>query len=306
MTLNEFIRAMYLLRRELVIQLLGLLGLLPQRPSTQEWSAFITALYPSVYRGRMDAYRLAEQFYRAERVRQLGRVEGAEVIQFPRRNYPPEALDAALSDAVKIQLDGLDPDEYEPTIFIPDDVLGEDVFVPDDDANDDGVFVPATGTPVQNLPEPVPLPDPDPMPEQVIQIPPALANETLRVIERHVEDAARQAIVDAARHDPDAVGYARVATGAETCAFCLMLVSRGPVYKSADTALLRDGTDEPYHNNCDCKAVPVFDQSNWPGRDEYLEALRIWREQGGTLNSVRRHLYQIRKDEEKEAAEEAA
>lgn len=48
------------------------------------------------------------------------------------------------------------------------------------------------------------------------------------------------------------VRYARVPMGGETCAFCLMLASRGFVYKSADTA----GEGAHYHKSCRCKAVP--------------------------------------------------
>lgn len=48
--------------------------------------------------------------------------------------------------------------------------------------------------------------------------------------------------------------YARVPDGAETCAFCIMLASRGPVYRSADTA----GEGNHFHDNCDCRIVPIW------------------------------------------------
>ena len=49
--------------------------------------------------------------------------------------------------------------------------------------------------------------------------------------------------------------FARVPTGTETCAFCLMLASRGAVYHSRKTA----GEWRHFHRRCDCKVVPSFD-----------------------------------------------
>jgi hypothetical protein len=95
-------------------------------------------------------------------------------------------------------------------------------------------------------------------------------------------------------------GWARVATGRETCAWCLMLVSRGPVYDNAASAGLQPGglEDEDvvdmfeadqenyfddltphmdeWHVGCDCKIVPVFDKKNWVGKDEAKKALKYW------------------------------
>ena len=93
-------------------------------------------------------------------------------------------------------------------------------------------------------------------------------------------------------------GWARVATGAETCDFCLTMISRGPVYFSSETAgftghddAMLDAFDdlpfeeyldftgehiEEWHDNCDCRVVPVFDTRDWPGRDQYLIAQEMW------------------------------
>src|SRR5690606_36307470 len=80
------------------------------------------------------------------------------------------------------------------------------------------------------------------------------------------------------------VRWARVATGRETCAFCLILVSRGPVYQSAKSAglntsnenamrLLQRGDETAinavmtrWHEGCDCRVVPVSDYNRWAGR----------------------------------------
>lgn len=111
-------------------------------------------------------------------------------------------------------------------------------------------------------------------------------------------------------YEPDSTvqGWARVATGAETCAFCLMLISRGPLYMGADTAgLTRDMTEKDYvrmynqydletygeklhekdedgnslfdewHTGCDCIVVPVFNKKNWFGQAAAKRALTLWK-----------------------------
>ena len=49
--------------------------------------------------------------------------------------------------------------------------------------------------------------------------------------------------------------FARVPTGTETCTFCLMLASRGAVYRTRKTA----GEWRHFHRGCDCKVVPSFE-----------------------------------------------
>lgn len=108
------------------------------------------------------------------------------------------------------------------------------------------------------------------------------------------------------------LGWARVATGRETCAWCLMLISRGAelnhkgnfAYSEAATAGInlddetvldlweesggnlrqfREYTQEymeEWHTGCDCLVVPVFDINNWPGRDAARRALQLWIDAG--------------------------
>ena len=52
--------------------------------------------------------------------------------------------------------------------------------------------------------------------------------------------------------------FARVPSGSETCRFCIMLASRGPVYTSRDAA----GANGHFHSNCDCRIVPFWDAVN--------------------------------------------
>lgn len=135
-------------------------------------------------------------------------------------------------------------------------------------------------------------------------------------VAKEVENGGRRTIIRAVEDsgDQEVLGWARIATGRETCAFCLMLVSRGPVYMSASTAglhstdtsaaeLFARGDDRSldslmsrWHPGCDCKVVPVYNRSNWPGRDAYLRAEQVWRTttEGysgkDALNALRRSL----------------
>lgn len=94
---------------------------------------------------------------------------------------------------------------------------------------------------------------------------------------RHGEAASRDKIVGLSLADEQCGRWARKARGASSCSFCLMLISRGPVYRSQSSAGTRGGVSmKAYHNACDCQAVPVFDDTNFPGFQEYKAAERLW------------------------------
>lgn len=133
--------------------------------------------------------------------------------------------------------------------------------------------------------------------------PPAAPKRLALTVVREVEMAGRRQIIGAVRDDPapeTVQGWARVATGRETCAWCLMLVSRGPVYTGTDEAGIHlddttvidlwneAGQDlekfrdevgehmEEWHTGCDCLVVPVFDVQNWPGKVAQERAEQLW------------------------------
>ena len=132
---------------------------------------------------------------------------------------------------------------------------------------------------------------------------------------KEIENGGRRTTLYAVDGEQGRVGWARVATGRETCAFCLMLVSRGPVYSNSSSGF--KGTKEEamellddkgqaalsdlmtrWHPGCDCIAVPVFDRKNWPGREQFMEMEQLWRDVTGgftgvdKLNAFRRALYE--------------
>ncbi|AXH46758.1 capsid maturation protease [Mycobacterium phage Acolyte] len=134
--------------------------------------------------------------------------------------------------------------------------------------------------------------------------PKSAVTRTVLTAVREVEMAGRRQIIGAVKNDPASAqivqGWARVATGRETCAWCLMLISRGPEYLEASTAgvnlddetvvdlwheagrdleKFREETKphiEEWHAGCDCLVVPVFDVQNWPGKAAQERATQLW------------------------------
>ncbi|ALF00881.1 hypothetical protein SEA_SERENITY_13 [Mycobacterium phage Serenity] len=137
--------------------------------------------------------------------------------------------------------------------------------------------------------------------------PPSAPTKLALAAVREVEMAGRRQIIGAVKNDPVrqiVQGWARVATGRETCAWCLMLISRGPEYTSSDSGGLHLDTEtvvdlwneagrdlekfraetkphiEQWHAGCDCRVVPVFDVENWPGKAAQERATQLWIDAG--------------------------
>ncbi|MEV4434803.1 hypothetical protein [Streptomyces sp. NPDC049585] len=113
--------------------------------------------------------------------------------------------------------------------------------------------------------------------------------EAARTGSQVAEDGGREALAEAIRSDPKALGYYRE-TDADPCAWCAMLGGRGAVYKSAQSAGLSDG--HRYHPDCHCQPRPVFSRTHTlpEANQRYM---RLWREKsadGLTLAEWRREL----------------
>lgn len=121
---------------------------------------------------------------------------------------------------------------------------------------------------------------------------------TSGAVSRHILDGGRDTIIASVTADPQALGWGRVTDG-DPCYFCLTLASRGPVYKTEQSAGFQA------HDHCGCAAEPFYRGAAWPGRSrEYLaiydEAQRAAVESGelqpgenssqARLNAVRRYL----------------
>ncbi len=86
-------------------------------------------------------------------------------------------------------------------------------------------------------------------------------------VTRQTLNQGRRTITDNVESDPVALGYARVTDG-NPCAFCAMLASRGPVYRSDQTGGFSA------HGHCGCTAEPVFTRHQpWPGRNRHFQQL---------------------------------
>lgn len=93
-------------------------------------------------------------------------------------------------------------------------------------------------------------------------------------VSRHILNGGRETILRAVQTDAKALGYMRVTSG-KACAFCAMLASRGPVYKSSVTAGAR-GSGNRYHDHCGCSVEPVYSRhAAVPAASQRFEQLWI-------------------------------
>lgn len=149
-----------------------------------------------------------------------------------------------------------------------------------------------------------------------------VARWTERALVRHVEQAARDTIVAAVERERERtraeapIGWARVLTGLESCGFCAILASRGPIYVTEESAgrvvgqvrsamaqfnqvpaRTRGSRDrgERYHDGCDCIVVQVFDSADWIGMEAWDELEQLWIESDGRKDFEKR-FRQIRED----------
>jgi hypothetical protein len=106
----------------------------------------------------------------------------------------------------------------------------------------------------------------------------ALALEKLNdVTQRLVLQPGRNSVWDSAAADPVRTGIARVPTGLKTCAFCVMVASRGAVYTSMRAA----GEGNEYHGHCHCVPTPIRTPDDWPEGHDVAEFERLYAAQSG-------------------------
>ena len=102
---------------------------------------------------------------------------------------------------------------------------------------------------------------------------------TLGVAKRLILEAPRQRLISLSENDKTARGWARVSDGSP-CAFCAMLVSRGPVYSEG-------GGYFQAHNGCGCSLRPVFRGDKTGGwSPQAREYQKLWREHGGDAKDL--------------------
>jgi len=239
-----------------------------------DWMAWLAATYPYVEDARRQIAELSRRFYDSERAKHVGPVripilDGFEVIG-------PDGRPIRFEDSV-----GLTGEFWERLNII---------------------LAPYHPDWYQEAMEAVyeQLAKPETSDGELAQV----INATIK----EAENGGRRTNMWAVDDDPVVIGWARVQGGEDSCGFCAMLISRGPVYRddptsrrSAPTRAGLEVEDESlaveiwrqaqatgddselnalmnrWHPNCDCKVVPVFKLADWPGRDHYLEMLEAWK-----------------------------
>jgi len=135
-----------------------------------------------------------------------------------------------------------------------------------------------------------------------------MESKVVAAAERMTLDVGRDTIVAAVAKDRYARGWARV-TEPGACHFCLMLATRGAVYKNkaaagvvdAKTALGGDAKGEAnrYHDNCRCHVEPLFGGAYEPTA-QVRAAQQLWEKYAAgkpdPLNAFRRALSAARND----------
>ena len=91
----------------------------------------------------------------------------------------------------------------------------------------------------------------------------ALFDKIAPDFEREMTRRARRTVRRNVRFDPSKPRWARIPYGKKTCAFCVMLASRGFAYHTQETA----GYKEKFHSNCDCRIVPHWGKGSIKGYD---------------------------------------
>lgn len=97
----------------------------------------------------------------------------------------------------------------------------------------------------------------------------ALANLT-GATDKYVKQYGRETMAWNAKRE--GARYARVPSGAKTCAFCLVLASRDAIYLSKRSAgdSTSSGFGDDFHGDCDCAVVRIGSSEEYP--DGYIPA----------------------------------
>lgn len=99
-------------------------------------------------------------------------------------------------------------------------------------------------------------------------------------MERAVLDAGRGTLYEFGSKDRRAIGYVRLSGTGNPCYFCAMLIARGVVYKSKQSAKY-DKQGERYHTNCYCYAEPVFSKEEFNTDPRFAmnrELAQLWKD----------------------------
>jgi len=146
-----------------------------------------------------------------------------------------------------------------------------------------------------------------------------MSNRVVKVI----EDGARRTLLRGVQMDEDALGWARFDPRPPTCAFCTMMISRGPKYKSAESAgfrgdnknaekLANDGDFDSlnelmnrWHPGCTCVVVPVYKYAGYVTEQQEDAAYEVYKRarrlaKSGKFKEILKAMRQLIRDERAE------
>jgi hypothetical protein len=112
--------------------------------------------------------------------------------------------------------------------------------------------------------------------------PASMLDGLLTATDKYVKQPGRDAI--AYNADREGARWARVPSGAKTCAWCLVLASRDAVYLSKKSA---GGDGHKYHGLCDCIPTRIASAKDYPPGylpDDYYAMYQAAREESGSGN----------------------
>ena len=244
---------------------------LPQGLSLRAWLDLLALLFPAVQQARYQSAELARVFYDSERLKWHPTVERHDMFL---ETYEFKDFVADMEPAREaMSVEDASPKAVEKALISTQRAV-----------QNGGRKQIIKSVKLDERLDEEPYPD-EPSRELTLEF----QNNLFDEIERELEQARREQAPT--NEKGKAVrGWARVATGRETCEFCLMLVSRGPVYQSARSAGLNLSNTEAviandkaindamtqWHVGCDCIVVPVFNKTKWEGAEAASKASDLW------------------------------
>ena len=294
MTPEEYAAQQQIITSAAVAYSLKFVGLFTKPAITvTEWIVLLQLLFPQVKRFREDSARLARQFYDSERLIHHPELPRLDMFLEP-SNFDTfvKAMEPVRKKVMAADTPPAAVGDFGLQIAHEVESAGRHQIINAVQADE-----PVLEKLVQLKQEPVVVDRPafkaSPKPKVVVPAPkpqePNIAPKPVQVFTPPERPVFTLASADETR---PVLGWARVATGRETCAWCLVLISRGPVYQSSksagskfdsDTTMQALVTDadvrewmEEWHTGCDCKVIPVFDEANWVGKDAQERALQLY------------------------------
>lgn len=116
--------------------------------------------------------------------------------------------------------------------------------------------------------------------EKILPVSERAAKSALVKADRHARNAERDHAVAYSIDDKRSIGWARYDPIPGTCAWCLLQISRGPVFRSKISAS-KNAVGEKWHDGCTCEAVQVFKGKPWRGEELYKEMDALYKDQEG-------------------------